>query len=78
MDAFEKKGSVWCGKKEVFFRLEGEEGKGLLTVSLSDGVLRKQESGQTDGTEKYGNDSVTSKQTERGGGNRRKRVYIVL
>lgn len=47
MDAFEKKGSVRCGEKEVFFCLEGEEGKGLLTISLPDGGLRKRWAGQT-------------------------------
>lgn len=50
MDAFEKKGSVRCGEKEVFFCLEGEEGKGLLTISLPDGGLRKRWAGQTDGS----------------------------
>lgn len=48
-DAFEKKGSVRCGEKEVFFCLEGEEGKGLLTIFLPDGGLRKRWAGQTDG-----------------------------
>ena len=48
-DAFEKKGRYGAGRKRVFFCLEGEEGKGLLTIFLPDGGLRKRWAEQTDG-----------------------------